>query len=397
MKTLLDLGLIQGVLPPQERPHIPALRHFGYSGTDAKILEAVAKKNPELLIAVSSASCMWVANAATVSPSSDTKTKTVHFTPANLVSKFHRSLESQTTSRILKKIFKNSKYFTHHESLKGGGTFGDEGAANHTRLCTSYEKKGLEFFVFGKFGLKSDLEPKRFPARQTFEASQAVARLHQLNESHCFFAQQNPQAIDAGVFHNDVAGVGNQNVYFYHEDAFAKPIENELQEKFQNVCNQELILIKVPKKDVSLQDAVKSYLFNSQLLTLKKNHMLLLAPRESQETTAVKSYINSLLESGTPIKEVRYLDLRQSMQNGGGPACLRLRVVLNTEQLQATHKKVILTEALYLRLVKWIKKHYRDTLSLDDLRDPHLLKESRAALDELTQVLSLGSIYDFQL
>ena len=32
----------------------------------------------------------------------------------------------------------------------------------------------------------------------------------------------------------------------------------------------------------------------------------------------------------------------------------------------------------------------------DDLADPKLLEESRAALDELTKLLQIGSVYEFQ-
>ena len=75
---------------------------------------------------------------------------------------------------------------------------------------------------------------------------------------------------------------------------------------------------------------------------------------------------------------------------------MRLRVVLTAEQLAAVHQGVLLTEALYLELVDWVQRHYRDALVPDDLRDPSLLEESRLALDELTVLLDLGSLYEFQ-
>jgi len=84
------------------------------------------------------------------------------------------------------------------------------------------------------------------------------------------------------------------------------------------------------------------------------------------------------------------------MRNGGGPACLRLRVVLNDEELDAMHRGVLLNDALYERLTSWVEAHYRSELSQDDLGDPMLLEEVRKALDELTGILGLGSIYDFQ-
>lgn len=400
MRDLAKLGLKQGVLPPQERPDIPALRRLGFTGSDKAVLVAVASQAPELLSAVYSASSMWTANAATVSPSADTRDRKVHFTPANLISKFHRSLEPAVTGLVLKKIFKDPSCFSHHDPLGGGPSWGDEGAANHTRLCAEYGGKGLEFFVFGRYGLKTgEAEPRKFPARQTFEASEAVARLHGLSRQAVVFGQQNPEAIDAGVFHNDVAGVGNQGVYLFHERAYlnSEALIGELQSKFSAICGAELKVFQVNSREVSLDDAVRSYLFNSQLVTLSPGHMVLVAPIECRETPSVARYLEKV-QSGelAPIREVRFMDLRQSMRNGGGPACLRLRVVLTEKELKGVQKKVLMNDKLHGQLTLWAKKHYRDRLTLDDLRDPKLIRESRAALDELTKILGLGSVYPFQ-
>jgi len=244
----------------------------------------------------------------------------------------------------------------------------------------------------------SGIQPKKFPARQTLEACQALARTHGLDSNAVIFAQQNPEAIDAGVFHNDVVAVGNQNVYFYHEESYIETpkVMDELQGKFKKLCAHDLQLIKVSSRDVSVEEAVKSYLFNSQLLTTTSGKMTLIAPSECRETPSVARYLEKLLTEKTLIHQVRYFNLRQSMQNGGGPACLRLRVVLKPKELEAVNQKVLMNEKLYLQLVKWAKKNYRDRLHLDDLRDPSLLNESRKALDQLTQVLGLGSIYNFQ-
>jgi succinylarginine dihydrolase len=399
MKSLASEGFKQGLFPPQERPDLHTLRKLGFIGTDKKILEEVSKKSPELLMATTSASSMWTANAATVSPSADTRDRKVHFTPANLITKFHRSIEVETTSNILKKIFKDPKHFVHHEALPSSPAMGDEGAANHTRLCSDYGKKGLEFFVYGRTGLNTlGSQPKKFPARQTLEACETLARTHGLDSDAVVLAQQNPEAIDAGVFHNDVVGVGNQNVYFYHEDAYVETekVVAELGRKFLKICGSDLEFIKVPTKEVSLDDAVKSYLFNSQLLTTDSGKMTLIAPSECREIPSVARYLENLLGKTTPIHEVRYFNLRQSMQNGGGPACLRLRVVLKAKELGAINQKVLMNEKLYNQLVVWAKKNYREKLNFEDLADPKLVTESRTALDELTKILGLGSIYPFQ-
>ncbi|WP_297351261.1 N-succinylarginine dihydrolase, partial [Paraburkholderia sp.] len=180
MKQLADLGFHQGVLPPQERPSMRLLRELGFSGDDATVIARVARDAPELLAAASSASAMWTANAATVSPSADTEDGRVHFTPANLCSKLHRAIEHESTRRTLRAIFADRDRFEVHEALPGTPALGDEGAANHTRFCAEYGTQGVEFFVYGRSEYRRGPEPKRYPARQTFEASRAVAQRHGL-------------------------------------------------------------------------------------------------------------------------------------------------------------------------------------------------------------------------
>ncbi|MDX1634026.1 MAG: N-succinylarginine dihydrolase [Marinobacter sp.] len=396
MKRLADRGYVQGILPPQERPHIPTLRRLGFSGSDADVLRAAARANPVILAAAASASCMWTANAATVSPSADTADHRVHFTPANLSAKFHRSIEHVETGRALRSIFADEAFFAHHPALPSVSQFGDEGAANHTRLCAGYGDPGVELFVYGQAAFDETAPaPVRYPARQTLEASQAIARLHGLSDRHAVFAQQNPNAIDAGVFHNDVIAVGNGNVLFYHQLAFLDE-DRVLAEIRARLEGTELVPIRVAEADVPLEDAVASYLFNSQLLNLPDGGMMLAVPGECREIRSVSAYLDALVASGGPIRAVEVFDVKQSMRNGGGPACLRLRVALTHQELAAMHAGVLLTDQLYERLTIWVEGHYRHELSQDDLADPMLLDESRHALDELSGILGLGSIYDFQ-
>ncbi|HLV77988.1 MAG TPA: N-succinylarginine dihydrolase [Marinobacter sp.] len=396
MKELANRGYLQGVLPPHERPHLPTLKELGFTGTEAQILEKAARSDPTLLAAVSSAAAMWTANAATVSPSADTEDHRVHFTPANLSAKFHRSIEHRVTGRVLKAIFSDESYFAHHPALPSVSQFGDEGAANHTRFCAGYGQPGVELFVYGREAFNERAPaPKRYPARQTLEASRAIARLHRLRDRSCVFAQQNPAAIDAGVFHNDVIAVGNGNCLFYHELAFLDEarVLSDLRERLEGT---ELVPVRVSSADVPVEDAVASYLFNSQLLN-SHDGMLLAVPGECREVASVSRYLDRLLEQDGPITRVEVFDVKQSMQNGGGPACLRLRVALNDEERRAANQGVILTDALYERLTSWVNAHYREELTQHDLADPMLLEETRKALDELTGILGLGSIYDFQL
>lgn len=397
MKALHDMGLKQALLPPLERPDVFTLRKLGFGGSDDNVLKQAYQQAPQVFVATCSASSMWTANACTVSPSADTMDKKVHFTAANLANKFHRSIESPTTSRILQSIFNNPEHFVHHDPLPLGDHFGDEGAANHTRFCDSYEQPGVEFFVFGKYAFdNSKPAPTKYPARQTFEASQAIARLHQLDSSKTVIAQQNPSVIDQGVFHNDVISVGNGNVLFYHQQAFLNTGDVFKQIK-QAYGDKPFYFVEVPDASVSVQDAVNTYLFNSQLVTLPDGSMALIAPGECEENSRVKQYLDQLVEQDNPISQVKIYDVKQSMRNGGGPACLRQRVVLTEQELTAANQHVFMNDQLFNTLNNWVDKHYRDRMNDSDLADPQLLIESRTALDELTQILQLGSIYPFQL
>lgn len=400
MKYLMDLGIKQAVLPPHERPHLPTLRDLGFTGSSEEMIRSAFKNAPDIFYACCSASSMWSANAATVSPSCDSMDGLMHITPANLLSKFHRSIETSFTAKVLLKIFSDSNCFMHHAPLPAHDLFADEGAANHSRFCSDFGKRGIQLFVYGRKGdSKKGEMPSVYPARQTQEASESIARLHQLSPNQTLFAQQSPEAIDAGVFHNDVISVGHCHLFLYHELAFVESLSviEEMRRKFATCCQQELILIPVAESNVSLADAVRTYLFNSQIVSLSDGTFLLLAPQECEENPIVRELLSSIASSTeNPINAVEFCDIRESMQNGGGPACLRLRVVLNEKELAAAHQGVFLTEALYYKLVNWVKCHYRDSLSLEDLRDPSLCYESQKALDELTTLLGLGSLYSFQ-
>ena len=398
MKALHDRGWKQGVLAPQARPDMAALRALGFAGDDTAVLAAAARDARPILNSVMSASSMWAANAATVSPGANTADGRVHFTAANLNNKFHRSLEHPFTSHLLRAMFSDEKYFAHHAALPGGAQMGDEGAANHTRFCQAIGERGVEFFVFGAYGFDPDkAAPKRFPARQTFEASTAVARLHGLDAAHTVFAQQNPAVIDAGVFHNDVIAVGHRNVLFCHEHAFADPrrVVDELQVK----SNNGIQVITVTDDELPVAAAVSSYLFNSQLLSKPADplgKLTMVVPEECRQSELVWGYLQTLTTGSRPIDELLVFDLRESMMNGGGPACLRLRVELNEAEAAAINPGVVLCDALYTRLTAWVEKHYRDRLDETDFTDPNLIIEVRTALDELTRMLRLGAVYLFQ-
>jgi len=397
MRALAARGFAQALLPPQARPNFRLLRQLGFSGTDADVLAHAWREAPVILACAYSASPMWTANAATVSPSSDTADGRVHFTAANLNNKLHRSDEHVQSTRTLRAIFADPAHFVVHDALPSTPAFGDEGAANHTRFASAHGAAGVEFFVYGRVEFDpSAPSPKKYPARQTLEASQAIARLHGLDPARTVFAAQNPEVIDQGVFHNDVIAVGNGNVLFYHELAFADEAAtlDLLRRTLANV-DADLQAVRVDAQAVPLNDAVMSYLFNSQLLSKPDGRMALVVPHECRENANVARYLEGLVASGGAVDELIEFDLRQSMRNGGGPACLRLRVSLTDEEARAMHQGVLMTEDLYARLVPWVERHYRDRLEPKDLADPQLARECAAALEELERLLGLPGLYDF--
>ncbi|MEN4671523.1 N-succinylarginine dihydrolase [Pantoea agglomerans] len=393
MKALADMGYVQGVIPPHERPNIAALRQLGFGGSDEQVLAAAGKTAPGLLSAVSSASAMWVANAATVSPSADSLDGRVHLTVANLNNKFHRAIEAPETAWLLRSIFRDDRHFAVHDALPQVAMFGDEGAANHNRLGGAWGERGVQLFVYGRDSSHEGKAPQRYPARQTREASEAVARLHQLSPESVLYAQQNPAVIDQGVFHNDVIAVSNQQMLFCHQHAFVN--QPELLAQLRSRVPG-FVALEVPENRVSVKDAVETYLFNSQLLSRPDGTMMLVLPEESRQHPGVWRYLCEQVEADTPLKALKVFDLRESMYNGGGPACLRLRVVLTPQEQQAVNPAVLMNDRLFSTLNNWVDRHYRDRLTQADLVDPELLREGRDALDELTKLLDLGNVYAFQ-
>ncbi len=396
MRLLVALGVPQAVLPPQERPRLPALRRLGFGGTDAEMVAAAARQAPGLLSAVSSSSAMWAANAATVSPAADTSDGRVHLTPANLVSQFHRSLEPVATAAALRRIFPDQARFTIHQPLPASCELADEGAANHLRLAPRHAAAGLEVFVFGRDA--AGASGGRYPARQSLAAAQTVARLHGLPAERTLFLRQSEAAIAAGVFHNDVIAVANENLLLVHERAYAEGPASlaDLRRAYHACCGDELEVIEVPERAILLAEAVSTYLFNSQLVTLPTGGMALIYPAECCEQPAVDRWIEELVIGDNSVTAAYPVAVRQSMRNGGGPACLRLRVVLSEAELASVHPGVIATPKLLDVLEAWVRRHYRDRLAVADLADPALLDESRRALDELTGLLDIPALYQFQ-
>ncbi len=365
MRHNMDLGLAQGFFMPLDRPNTRWLE---------TLASDVESAEPHMRAASYSASSMWAANAATVSPAPDAHGK-CHLTVANLQTMPHRSHEWAGTLAQLKLTFGNSKYFSVHDPIPS--PFGDEGAANHMRLCNAHDQSGIEIFVYGKTG-------GPFPARQHLEASKAVARSHGLNPERCVFAQQSETAIAAGAFHNDVVAVANEQVLFTHELAFEDPdtVYTEIRAKFPEV---EIII--VPADQVTLEDAIKSYLFNAQLVTLPDGGgMALILPTESRDNQPVWTYLQNLIAGNGSIRKLCPVDVRQSMANGGGPACLRLRVVADPETVDprfvASHDKLDLIATV-------VEQNWPEHIAPNDLSNPALIEQIQSARKDLLSALNL--------
>ncbi|WP_083384310.1 N-succinylarginine dihydrolase [Cupriavidus sp. USMAHM13] len=394
MLALHRRGVAQAVLPPLARPNLAWLRALGFAGTDAEVIGHAGRQEPRLLSAAYSASSMWTANAATVSPAADCADGRVHFTPANLSAKLHRASEHADTARLLRRIFHDARHFAVHDALPCAASLGDEGAANHTRFAPRHGAPGVELFVDGGDAFAAPAAPARFAPRQFAQASRAVARLHRLDPSRTIHARQAQAAIEAGVFHNDVIAVGHLDTLLYHAAAFEQ--EGLLIDSLQRACGAAgfaLHCIRVSEAELSLDDAVSTYLFNSQLLCDPAGRRLMVVPAECLEHGACRRYLDRLAGAGGPIAEVLAFDLRESMRNGGGPACLRLRVVLDDAQLASLDSRVLFSEPLHDELAAWVRRHYRDRLVADDLRDPRLLDEVHSALLELEGILRLPGFY----
>lgn len=367
MRHNMGLGLAQGFFVPLPRPNNGLLAQLAVDATAERALLAAAW----------SASSMWTANAATVSPAPDTADGRCHLTPANLSTMLHRAQEWPDTRRQLDLAFADGRHFVVHDAVPG--SLGDEGAANHMRLCESHESPGVEVFVYGRQG-------GAFPARQHEQASRAVARLHRLDLARTVFIEQNPAAIEAGAFHNDVVAVANGRVLFTHELAFAdqQGAYDAIRQAFPA-----LEVVEVPASAVSLQDAIRSYLFNAQLLTLPTGEMALVVPDECRANPAVWKWCEGMLASNGPIRRVIPVDVRQSMANGGGPACLRLRVVADPATIDP---RFLLNETTADRIEQAVAAHWPEQIDPADLGTPALARSVIAARLSLLETLGLQEL-----
>ena len=368
MRANLALGLTQGILLPHPRPD-----HLWLSALATDYGRAPAHLRAQSL----SASAMWAANAATVSPAADTSDGVCHLTVANLLTMPHRSHESRHTLRQLILAFADPSFLVHGPVP---APFGDEGAANHMRLCAEHGAPGTEVFVYGVPG-------GAFPARQHREASEAIARGHRLDPAQTLFVQQSQAAIDAGAFHNDVVAVANERVLFAHEQAY------EDRDGFYADLRRimpEVEIVEVPADRVSLADAITSYLFNAQLVTAG-GVQTLIVPGEARDNPRVWAWLQDHLAGNGPIRRVEVVDVRESMANGGGPACLRLRVVADPATVD---RRFLVDDGRLDVIAAVVREHWPEAIAAHAIGDPALIDQIERARRTLLDALDLVELID---
>lgn len=374
MKRLMDRGLVQGFIPPPRRPAIAALRAAGFGGSDRDVLAAAAQDDPILFNNACSASAMWAANAATVIAASDSGDGRVHLVTANLATMLHRSFEAPDSFAMLRTIFHDKRYFAVHPALPGTQHFSDEGAANHMRLAPSHGARGLNIFVHGT------ARGSRFPERQARRAGEALARLAGTQGLHML---QSQAAIEAGAFHNDVVAVANEHVLLAHAHAFAD------REALIGAATQAVPgFVAVEIDSIGLDEAISSYLFNSQLVTLPEGGMALVLPGEAQSAPRVWAAVQAILAANNPINEAIVVDVRESMRNGGGPACLRLRVPVDAAARAAIDPRFLLDARRWDALWDVVERHWPERIDAAHLADPALWDAVGAAHDAVDTLVA---------
>jgi succinylarginine dihydrolase len=377
-------GVPQYLLLPPARPRLDWLEQLALDVGETDDWEQVWHTAPEAFSAALSSAFMWAANAATVSAAGDCSDRRLHITPANLISSWHRSAEADERRVQLSQFFKNLPHCTVHSPLPAIVPLRDEGAANHMRLCDASLKIGLNIFVYGDAGDNHITSKLHFLPRQTRASCEAIARRHRLDPERTFFLQQHPEAISAGAFHNDVVATSHEHLLIHHQLAFvdAEAELTRLEHTFQQCTGQRLQRIEIPADELPLEEAVRSYFFNSQIITPRlvsqtttTPRMVLISPRQCQELAITQRWVQSLVNaSDNPIDEVCFVTLEQSMAGGGGPACLRLRVPLPEADLEHLPSALRLDSRLQEKLEQFIERWYPETLRLSDLFEQQLFE-----------------------
>lgn len=374
MKRLMDLGLAQGFFPPPRRPATAVLRRLGFAGDDKTVLARASAEDPILFNNACSASAMWAANAETVIAGADSGDGRLHLVTANLATMLHRSFEAPDTFAMLRRIFRDEHHFAVHAALPASQHFSDEGAANHMRLAARHGARGLNIFVHGA------ARGSHFPERQARRAGEAVARIAGIEGFHTL---QSQKAIEAGAFHNDVVAVANEHVLLAHAAAF-----EDRDGLFAAIADTVPGFVPVEIDSIALEDAIASYLFNSQLVTLPDGSMALIMPAEARDNERVWKAVEAVIAGNNPIGRAIVVDVRESMRNGGGPACLRLRVPVSGAAMAGIDPRFLLDQHRWEALCALVERHWPEQIDASELADPALWDMVRGAFDALDALLA---------
>lgn len=396
MEAIASSGVPQFVLPPPIRPNWYMLEAFGFRGSRADILRRCGDQFPSLLSAAFSSAFMWTANAATCAPACDSRDNQLHVLPANLCSNIHRSCEADERRNQLSQLLRDVPNVSVHPQLPPSLALRDEGAANHMRLCGSTDRKArdlaVHLFVYGPDTHGDSSQPtRRFPSRQTQLTSRLTAIALDLPPENCVFIEQSTKAIDAGVFHNDVIATSNENLLLYHEDAFhnSDSTIDTIKKLYLSTTGEPLIAIRVSNTELELHEAVTGYLFNSQLITQRNGRMKLIAPKHCEASQKIRNLIDSWIQNHeVPIDDVIYMPLNQSMSNGGGPACLRLRMDLSAQQLSMLPTPYRITPKRIEELSECVVAWYPESVTMNDLLEPAFAEHAEQATIALLSLFS---------
>lgn len=382
----------QLLLPPLLRPHESLLQTAGFIGSYESAMARALEVEPDLVSAIWSSSFVWTANLGIFTPSCDSASGKSHLTLANLCTNLHRSLESGERFESLQKWLSGA--INVHAPLPSSLSLADEGAANHTRFFSLTNPEcGLHHFVYGLSpeGTPHSQKTSIYPARQSLRAAQWIARRHELIENHVMYTQQNPNVIDQGVFHNDVICTGHGSFLLCHEQAFVHGMNEVdlLRRRFQELTGDALCVELVSSQQLSVELAVKTYLFNSQLVLTPQGPVIIAAlecERHPQTYTLLQD-----LKQRWSLAGLYFVDLTQSMHNGGGPACLRLRLPMKPSQYQklsAFH----LTPKRYQQLKTLIEKDYPTQLTKSMLIDKSYRDHAVAVQEKILQIFGLWKL-----
>ncbi|SEI00219.1 succinylarginine dihydrolase [Rheinheimera pacifica] len=378
MRLLLDEGVPQVIFPPHRRPDMQALEVCGFTGDMSHMISSADKFSNGYLESLLAASSVWTANAATVTPSADSEDGKVHITTANLNSHYHRSIEASQTHAKLARLFSDDKFFCLHQALPGHSRFSDEGAANHMRFHVEAENRGLNVFVYSN----DPDNPEFVQGRQTLWASKAICQLHALPDSKVLLQKQSKEAISRGIFHNDIISMNSHDLLVFHQQAY-----EDHESLIEKLMAQGICCVEIKAEEFSLEHALKTYFFNSEFISGKDGGLVLVMSKSCQHDAKVQVQLDRIQTAYSKEIKTMYVDLDDSLRNGGGPACLRLRVQLNQEQFSAIPSQFLLTQNKLEALQEVVTRFYRESLSYEDVLTEIFQRNLQPVYTKLEQIL----------